>query len=212
MKDYYISKYDIDPDKLFVMSIMPFKNVEEIVPEKPENKIPNVIYAGGIQKWQNVNMMCDIMEQTAGQYRFIVLTPNPADFNAYWNKKRPDGVTVTSKAPEEIFEVYRDCDYGLLLRDDSVVNRVACPTKILEYIACGLLPVFKTPHIGDFLELGIHYIAYHDLLDHKLPTPEQRAQYIEENKQILKKMETEYADGIQLLRFIIQQAKEDENR
>lgn len=44
-------------------------------------------------------------------------------------------------------------DVGLLLREDSLTNRVASPVKFAEYLRCGL-PVVLTPYVGDFSELG----------------------------------------------------------
>ncbi|MCG3133233.1 MAG: hypothetical protein HMLKMBBP_00358 [Planctomycetes bacterium] len=39
-------------------------------------------------------------------------------------------------------------DYGLLLREETLVNRVSCPVKFGEYLACGVRPVM-TSNIGD---------------------------------------------------------------
>lgn len=39
-------------------------------------------------------------------------------------------------------------DLAILVRDSSVVNAVACPTKFAEYLSCGL-PVAVSPGVGD---------------------------------------------------------------
>jgi glycosyltransferase involved in cell wall biosynthesis len=39
-------------------------------------------------------------------------------------------------------------DIGILLREKNIVNRVACPTKFAEYVACGLYTIL-TDEIGD---------------------------------------------------------------
>lgn len=39
-------------------------------------------------------------------------------------------------------------DIGILLRENNIVNRVACPTKFAEYIACGLYTIV-TEKIGE---------------------------------------------------------------
>ncbi len=39
-------------------------------------------------------------------------------------------------------------DIGILLRERNIVNRVACPTKFAEYVACGLYTIL-TEEIGD---------------------------------------------------------------
>ena len=43
-------------------------------------------------------------------------------------------------------------DLGLLLRDQTTLNRVASPVKFGEYLASGT-PVIMTPQIGDFSSL-----------------------------------------------------------
>ncbi|GAB4539765.1 MAG: hypothetical protein Fur002_05420 [Anaerolineales bacterium] len=53
-------------------------------------------------------------------------------------------------APQgELFSRLQAADAGLLLRDNSIVNRVASPTKFAEYLLCGL-PVITTNFIGDY--------------------------------------------------------------
>jgi glycosyltransferase involved in cell wall biosynthesis len=49
-------------------------------------------------------------------------------------------------------------DIGFLLRDESIVNRVASPTKFAEYCLAGL-PVITTDFVGDFSAI----IKEHDL-------------------------------------------------
>ena len=52
-------------------------------------------------------------------------------------------------SPEDVVKYYWAADYGLLLREDSLTNRVAAPVKFAEYIAAGLR-VFISPDIGDY--------------------------------------------------------------
>src|SRR4030042_1420126 len=44
-------------------------------------------------------------------------------------------------------------DVGLLLRENSLTDRVASPVKFAEYLRCGL-PVILTPYVGDFSALA----------------------------------------------------------
>ena len=57
------------------------------------------------------------------------------------------------------------CHLGFVLRDDVLVNRVACPTKLLEYIQYGVLPIVLSDAIGDFKELGYKYIGLDDFVN-----------------------------------------------
>ncbi len=54
--------------------------------------------------------------------------------------------------PGEVRDVLRECDHGLLVREPTVTNSVASPTKFAEYLCCGL-PVIISDHLGDFTAL-----------------------------------------------------------
>lgn len=159
-----------------------------------------IVYAGGTQKWQNVELMQAIMDSTSDKYDFKMFVPDPAEFNAMWKNRKAQNVTVDSKSPEELALEYMGCDYGFVLRDPIVVNQVACPTKIIEYIQYGIVPIMKTAEIGDFLELGMEYIDYQMCMDGNLPTEEARKEMAEKNYSILHKLQDSYKTGISSLR------------
>jgi glycosyltransferase involved in cell wall biosynthesis len=46
-------------------------------------------------------------------------------------------------------------DYGLLIREESVTNKVASPVKFAEYLACGL-KIIISPNLGDYSEYVIN--------------------------------------------------------
>jgi hypothetical protein len=51
-------------------------------------------------------------------------------------------------APDRVADHLAVCDYGLLLREPTITNRVASPTKFAEYLAAGL-DVLISPGLGD---------------------------------------------------------------
>ena len=63
-------------------------------------------------------------------------------------------------------EYYMKNDCGVVLRNDNIVNRVACPTKLIDYLQYGLIPIVLSPHIGDFYNLGYKYIEYDEIINH----------------------------------------------
>ena len=114
-----------------------------------------VVYAGGCQRWQNIPLMQQaIRSRKDAQYHIFVSSPEP--FMEMWgNEPLPENVHVKKGTPEEIKAVYLKAHYGLILRDDDPLNRVACPTKMMEYLQFGIVPIVKSPEIGDFLKMGL---------------------------------------------------------
>jgi hypothetical protein len=51
----------------------------------------------------------------------------------------------------EIVKYLNAADYGLLLRDNVIMNNVASPTKFAEYMLCGL-PTIISVGVGDYTE------------------------------------------------------------
>lgn len=54
--------------------------------------------------------------------------------------------------PEEVPNYLIAADYGLLVRDQNVTNKVASPVKFAEYLACGL-KVIISKNLGDYSRL-----------------------------------------------------------
>lgn len=198
--------------------VMPIFNVdltkryfsEEVKPEGEEKHI-TVVYAGGTQKWQNIELMQSIMENASEDYVFKIFVPDPKEFNTTWTFRKPKNVIVDSKAPEELGAEYEKCDYGFVLRDENVVNYVACPTKMIEYIQYGIVPIMKTSEIGDFVELGMQYVDYQDLLNGETLDEEARLSMAQHNFEILKALQEMYIEGVGALKTCVTRKKNKKN-
>ena len=59
--------------------------------------------------------------------------------------------TIRSVPAQNVPRLLVAADLGLMLRDDSLTNRVASPIKFGEYMAAGV-PVIITPRLGDHSE------------------------------------------------------------
>jgi glycosyltransferase involved in cell wall biosynthesis len=116
-----------------------------------------VAYCGSAAPWQ-------MLRESLAVYRRIRALRNDAHFLAITT-----GVTAVATAAEaaclppaehtimsvphaDVADVLAAADVGLLIRDRSVVNRVASPVKFAEYLSCGV-PVVLTEGIGDFSKL-----------------------------------------------------------
>ena len=130
-----------------------------------------LVYAGGVAKWQNVDLTLDTLERLAAGRRDVSasLYVPPSALGELRDKVHTAGldgrIEVGSLAHDEMLRQYARMDAGFVLRDDTLLNRVAMPTKLVEYMAHGVVPIVLSPHIGDFVEHGYQYLTVDDLFD-----------------------------------------------
>ena len=200
MSAYYQKLYGIEAEKMIVMSILPYKDPDISLKEKIPHDVPGIIYAGGIQKWQNIDLIKESVRTNIGKYRFKIFTHENEKLKEDWNDMQNDLLCIGNRSNEEIYKEYEDCDYGFLLRDDNVVNNVACPTKMMEYLRFGIIPILKTDRIGNFKEYGLQYISLKDFNEGKVPDEEERKRMINNNYEILLKIIDQSKNGTDQIR------------
>lgn len=176
MIDHFRNKY-IDTEAKFVRySIFPEHLYHEVVDFSFVDKEQNhekvkIVYSGNTQKWQNIELMLQVIVKNLGSsnYNFLILTGEPIKMQALIDLYIPNGhqIIVKSLEPEELSQVYKSCHYGFVLRDDILVNTVACPTKLIEYLYYGITPIVLSDKIGDFKKYGYERISYTNLEDLK---------------------------------------------
>lgn len=135
---------------------------------------PTVVYAGGLHRWQQVPKMIDAIERTADRCDHRFYTGRPEEVRALLSPALRERVVVGGKGHAELMDLYRECHFGFLLREDVVVNHVACPTKAVEYFAKGIVPIVDTENIGDFKALGMQFLSLADFLAGRLPDAAER--------------------------------------
>jgi len=124
------------------------------------------IYSGNCQPWQNIDLMlCVIRELENPKFKFIILSGQKKRFEHLIRRNSfPIGhIKVISVKPDELEDYYELAHYGFILRDDILVNRVANPTKLAEYLQYGIIPVVKLVDIGDYARFDYEYLSYGDL-------------------------------------------------
>ncbi len=110
-----------------------------------------VAYSGTLAAWQLPDASAALFREFRARVpaaRLLFLTPDADAVKELLPGDAADDAIVRSTPPGEAARLLCAADYGLLLRRDDMVNRVACPVKFGEYLACGVRPVL-TPHIGD---------------------------------------------------------------
>ena len=206
MKRHIMRKY---PECEATFILLPMNNEdndreESTVIKNEKSEKPIVIYAGGLQKWQLIPTMQDAIEKRRNEFDFRMYVSDTTEFLKLWgNKKQPDDWRVDTLSAEELKLEYEKADYGFMLRDDIVVNEVACPTKLIDYIKYGIIPIMKSEKVGDFVENGLKYVKLEDFLDRNMPSEVERIEMIRNNMSVMDKLHMDYETGLAYLKGIL---------
>ena len=118
-------------------------------------------------------------------YDFVILTPDPDTFfnelAKHWGQAGWPAASNCFNGPGPSREIYRACRFGLLFREDNVINRVSCPTKLIEYLSSGLLPVLESSEIGDFRQMGMTFATIKEMKANELPQGTELADRVSQN-------------------------------
>lgn len=202
MRQYFKQKFQ-NSCKGKIISFPMFPDFTPTITTRPliEGK-PVVVYAGGLHKWQQINKMIDAIIQTADCCIYRFYCPDPQTVKNMLPVNIKNAVVVESKTHTELIDIYPKCHYGFILREDSIVNRVACPTKLVEYLAMGIVPIVDYEDIGDFKTLAMHFVRLKDFLAGNLPSEEQRLEMAIANFKVYKTLkETRQAGAEEIKNF-----------
>lgn len=169
MADHFKCKYPLSNTKYIIYSILPshLKPCDMSSFQIKDEEI-KVIYSGNAQVWQNIDLMLDAIKKNQSiKINFTILTGEPKIFKEKLKSYNIENMKITIKSvkPTELEGYYLENHYGFVLRDDILVNRVACPTKIIEYLNYGIIPIVLSEKIGDFENYGYEYIYLHEFND-----------------------------------------------
>lgn len=110
-----------------------------------------VVFSGGIDKWQSPELLGEVMENIKinnENIKFLFLAkPEIVNHPAIYPFKSI--IKALWVKPIEVKDYLVVGDFALLVRENSVTNKVAAPTKFAEYLACGL-EVVITQGLGDY--------------------------------------------------------------
>jgi glycosyltransferase involved in cell wall biosynthesis len=170
MKNYFSKKYHVNKDKIFVVYGAADDKDFFFDPQLRESSRKAhgledktiYIYSGKIDKHYTVPdrifELFSIIKDIDPTAYFIVLTPNidiAEQYREQFGISKKD-VLIKESGYKELNTYYNLSDFGLLLRPESLVNKVASPTKFSEYMLCGL-PCLISANVGDFSQ----YVADH---------------------------------------------------
>jgi len=127
--------------------------------EADGRSVVQVVYSGSAAGWQSFELLSGLAQGLLAHPNASLLFLSPDDKNIQELIARyPDRVHRLWLKPDDVRYQLNLCDAGILVREDTITNRVASPTKFAEYLAAGI-PVLISQKLGDFSAL----VAEHDL-------------------------------------------------
>lgn len=108
-------------------------------------------YSGSTAGWQSFSILYNYLAPFLNQKsdnKVLFLSKPDANIQQL-EKEFPGQIMQKWVNHQEVPIVLSACDMGILIREDSVTNRVASPTKFAEYLSAGL-QVIITNNIGDY--------------------------------------------------------------
>jgi glycosyltransferase involved in cell wall biosynthesis len=206
MKKYFAKKYSINDKKIIVIPI--FNIIKKVSNVNSGNKIHNpirILYSGGMQPWQCVDYMMNVIADTVDLYDWTILSGDLEEFQKKIFEFNLEGkVKLKSVLPNDIGKYYFQNDFGIVLREDNIVNHVACPTKLIEYLQYYLLPVVLSAKIGDFRELNYEYVYVNDVVNDNINNiSETYAFSINKNRKIIEGIISIANDNLKILQDVV---------
>lgn len=107
------------------------------------------VYAGGMQEWQDFSEIINLHK--THDWHLLILTPDISTAEKIFAEIQ-DKCTIISVPHHEIYQYLQLADWGWLIRQDNLLNKIAFPTKAAEYLICGL-PIVHNGTIADINNL-----------------------------------------------------------
>lgn len=166
MKEYYISEYNIDTNLISIFPTIVDERYFFIDKEARKNKRNELnfnsentvlVYSGNTEYWQNVDkiiMTFKKMYLKNDKLRLLILTKDLDWVKVFIqnNLSNDNGIVYLSINYKEVGKYLNCADFGLIIRDNTITNYVASPTKINEYLACGLKIIDNLKDMNDLSE------------------------------------------------------------
>ncbi len=119
-------------------------------------------YSGSTAGWQSFSILYPYLSHylnLGSYYKVIFLAPEEENITKL-EQEFPGQVIRKWVSHSEVPSVLMACDIGILIREQSITNKVASPTKFAEYLSAGL-PVIITENLGDYsFFVAKHHCGY----------------------------------------------------
>lgn len=111
------------------------------------------VYSGAFEKWQlidKVMLLFSYISRSIPNAKFVIFSKHKTLFeNAFKEFSIPkENYYIDYVSSEDLTRALSYCDYGVILRDNNIINQVASPIKIKDYLLAGL-QIICSNLIGD---------------------------------------------------------------
>lgn len=154
MHMHYKKVYGYKGNKHFIMPCFN-QELEEQYFNNQKYLQPTFVYAGNLAKWQCIDKtlkLFSLIKQSIPDAKITFLTKEKDKAIKLAEQYDIYDLEVKYVPYTELNREMSKYKYGFLLRENTVVNNVATPTKMNSYLACGVIPIFSEV-IGDFREV-----------------------------------------------------------
>ncbi|MCJ8166339.1 hypothetical protein MKJ04_15935 [Pontibacter sp. E15-1] len=112
-----------------------------------------LVYSGSTAGWQSFDLLKSFLLPIldSASYMKVLFLSKADENNLFLREHYPDQVGIKWVSPGEVNKHLAIADYGILIRENTVTNNVASPTKFAEYLVSGL-KVIISPYLGDYTQ------------------------------------------------------------
>lgn len=126
---------------------------------------PSFVYAGAFLEWQCVPEMLKVfsnIEKKIPNAKLTILSKDKESFIKAITEYGIKNYEIKYVPQEKLNDELKKYKYGFLLRQNSIINQVATPTKMNSYLSNYIIPIF-TDAVDDFkknINLGEFTLCY----------------------------------------------------
>ncbi len=117
-----------------------------------------LVFSGSTAGWQSLGLLNTILQthlKNNPSLRVLFLSKESKEIHTL-SETYPTQVVRKWLSHNEVGKHLNACDYGILIREQSVTNQVAAPTKFAEYLMCGL-KVLISEKMGDYSAFTVEH-------------------------------------------------------
>jgi len=170
MKTHYEDYYRINVESYY---IMPCFNTSFTMPHMGDDtRYQKAVFAyvGGLGRWQCIRetmaLYKEIEKQFEGKSSLLILTSQKEEARKMVEGAGIRNCTIKTVHYSEIPQELQHVSFGFNLRQDNIVNRIATPTKLANYVANGVIPIVSDC-VKDFVDHSTNnpYVVVVDDMD-----------------------------------------------